>query len=204
MTNLADLMASLLVSYGHLVVYFGAFFLGENGILAAFMLSFQGYLSPQTVFIYAVLGSLSADIFWYFTTTVFLKRFYEKKLVKQETSSEQKMFLFKIAEKHIFLFLTFIKFLVGMRLFFTIYILLKKHISFWKYLLINVIGTILFVSVLFPLGWLLGKGVSSALSLEKGIAGLLSVVIVIMILANLLPRLFTFIVTKYLKKIDGA
>ena len=200
LTNLADGMMSLLGSYEPLVAYLSVFLLGENGVLAASILSSQGYLSPQTVFLYAALGSLSADIFWYSVIVFGLKRTYEKRFLK-EKQSEEKMFVLKIAERHTFLFLTFIKFLIGMRLFLTIYILLKKHIPFMKYLLINCIGTVLFIGVLFPLGWLLGEGVSSALSLERGAVGLVSAAVVVIILANLLPRLFTFIIARYSKKV---
>ena len=203
LTNVADGMMALLGSYEPLVVYLSVFFLGENGVLAASMLSSQGYLLPPTVLLYAALGSLSADIFWYVITVSVLKRMYEKKSLKKETISEQKMFLLKVAEKHTFLFLTFIKFLIGMRLFLTIYILLKKHIPFTKYLLINCIGTVLFIGVLFPLGWLLGKGVSSALSVERGVVGVVSVVVVVIIIANFLPRLLAFIIARYSKKIGA-
>ena len=104
-------MMSLLGSYEPLVVYLSVFLLGENGVLAASILSSQGYLSPQTVFLYAALGSLSADIFWYSVIVFGLKRTYEKRFLK-EKQSEEKMFVLKIAERHTFLFLTFIKFLI--------------------------------------------------------------------------------------------
>jgi len=202
LTGVADGMVSMLGSYEPLVVYLSVFLLGENGVLAASMLSSQGYLSPQTVFLYAALGSLSADVFWYVIIMTVLKRIRGGRILKQETTNERKKFVLTMAERHTFLFLTFIKFLIGMRLFLTTYILLKKHIPFVRYLLINAIGTILFIGVLFPLGWLLGKGVASALALERGVVGLVSTVVIVIILANLLPRLFAFIIARYSKTVD--
>ncbi|MDO8520589.1 MAG: hypothetical protein Q7S52_00575 [bacterium] len=199
LAGVAEQMLSMIQSHGSSMVYFGVFLLGENGALAAFMLAAQEQLTPQTAFLYAVLGSLSADIFWYWTSVKVLKRFFEKKFLQQE-ASEQKIFLLKMADQHTFVFLTFIKFLVGMRLFLTVYILLKKQISFARYLLINVVGTVLFIGVLFPAGWFLGKGISAAFTLERGITGLFSVIIVATILFNLLSRIFAFFVGKYVKK----
>jgi membrane protein DedA with SNARE-associated domain len=114
------------------------------------------------------------------------------------------MFLLRVAENHTFLFFTFIKFLVGMRLILTIYILLKKRIPFAQYLFMNILGTFLFVGALFPMGWFLGKGISSAFSFEKGITSLISVIIVAMFLVSVLPRVANFLIGRYMKKHKGS
>nr|AEQ20527.1 DedA membrane associated protein [uncultured bacterium CSLC2] len=180
-------ITTILSTYGLVAVYLATFLFGENGILAAFILAAQGYLSPESVFVYALLGSLSADVFWFWVSRVF-KSSYEKRFPRTapEVTSP---FLLRMADKHTFLFLTFIKFLFGMRIFFTLYILLKKHISFTRYLLINVVGTVLFIGVLFPIGWFLGKGLESAFLFEKGFRGVLSTLVVVLILAHAVPRI---------------
>lgn len=201
LSSLVDWMSVILSNYGLFAVYLGTLLFGENGALAAFMLSAQDFVSPQGALLFAFMGSLSADVFWFFIARKLFRKSYEKRLLNKPLDKHG-TFLLRMADKHTFLFLTFIKFLVGMRLFLTVYILLKKRISFLRYLFLNIIGTILFMGVLFPVGWLLGKGVTVAFSLGKGIMSFFTLIIIIIILVNFLLRLVTFIITKYSRKIN--
>lgn len=192
-------MQLTLVAYSAATVWLGAFLLGESGMLAAFALAAQGHLAVGTAIIWAFLGSLSADIFWYLIIEKVIKK-RDKTYFQKKSDTEIQMLLIRLADRHTFLVLTFIKFLVGMRLLLTIYIVLMKHIPFKTYLLLNTIGTVFFIAVLFPLGWFLGKGLSSALSFEHGFIGIISVVALVLILFHIAQRLIVLAFSRAGKK----
>lgn len=179
--------------YGAATVGFAVFLMGESAILAVAALSAQGFIGIKTALVWSFIGSLSADIFWYSMITKFFKK-QSKEHLQETKPSEDQALLLHFAQHHTFVVLFFIKFLVGMRLFLTFYIVLKKHIKFGTYLWINSLGTLLFVGILFPLGWLLGKGVSSVLSFERGFMGIISVLVLVLVLLPLLRRAIVWIV----------
>jgi membrane protein DedA with SNARE-associated domain len=139
-----------------------------------------------------------ADIFWFFMTEYVIRRHYEKRITKS-MQSDDKRFIISLVDKHFFWVLIFIKFLMGMRLVLTIYIVLKNRIPFFQKVLIDAVGTVLFLAVLFPIGWLFGKGVSSALSLEQNILTILSAVVFIILFVSLAPKIFIFVLKKIFK-----
>lgn len=184
-----------LISYGAITIFVATFLFGENGALAGFMFAAGGYISPAAAFGYAFLGSLSADIFWYFVSSTVFRKVYERR-IRNSPQTGPKMMLTRLAEEHTFFLLTFIKFLAGMRLFLTIYIILRKRIPFSTYLFFNAIGTVFFMGVLFPVGWFLGKGFSGLFFIQKGITSLLLVMVVVIIFSQLIPRAVAFIIAR--------
>ncbi len=193
-SSVMDIMQSSLSAYGAMVVWLGVFLSGETGILAASALSAQGHIDLWTVVVWAFLGSLSADVFWYWMIEKIIKK-RNKKYFQKPASPKAEALLIRLADRNTFFVLTFIKFLVGMRLFLTFYIVLKKHIPFRTYLFLNSLGTAFFIAVLFPAGWFLGKGISSALSLERGFSGVISIVVLVLLFSQVLRRVFAFVVS---------
>lgn len=188
----------MLVSHGELTSLIGTFLLGENAAIAIFALSAQGYIHPVNALIFVFFGSMLADIFWFFMTEYVIRHHYEKRITKS-MQSDDKRFIISLVDKHFFWVLIFIKFLMGMRLVLTIYIVLKNRIPFFQKVLIDAVGTVLFLAVLFPIGWLFGKGVSSALSLEQNILTILSAVVFIILFVSLAPKIFIFVLKKIFK-----
>lgn len=200
-SSVMNIMQSSLSTHGAIAVWFGVFLSGETGILAASALSAQGHINPWTVVVWAFLGSLSADIFWYWMIEKIIKK-RDKKYFQKPASPKTEALLIRFTDRNTFFVLTFIKFLVGMRLFLTFYIVLKKHIPFRTYLSLNSLGTMFFIAVLFPAGWFLGRGISSVLSLERGLSSAVSVVVIIFIFFQISRRVFAFAVSLISKNRD--
>jgi membrane protein DedA with SNARE-associated domain len=187
--------------YGAVAVWLGVFLLGETGILAAFALSAQGHISPQVVAMWAFLGSLSADVFWYWMIEKIIKK-PNKKYFQKLSSTKTEAIIVRLTDSYTFFILTFIKFLIGIRLFLTFYIVLKKHIPFRTYLSLNSLGTVFFIAALFPVGWFLGKGVSSVLFLERGLLSIVSVVVLTLLFSQILRRVLAFVLLLMSKRVD--
>ena len=191
------MMHTVLDQYGALVIVLATFLLGENAALAAFALSAQGYIHSLKAIVFVFIGSMLADTFWFLITECVLKKQYKKYLDLKLKNSNEKM-LARLVDKHFFVVLIFIKFLVGVRLFLTIYIILKNKIPFYKLAILNAIGTALFIAVIFPMGWFFGKGFSSIMLAGNWVIKVLSMVVFVVLFVSFLSRLVMFIVRRYL------
>lgn len=194
-SHLSTLIQQGLESYGELVVMVSVFLLGENAAISVFALSANQYIDPVTALIYAFLGSLASDVFWFFVTEYILRERYEKKFLEASKEKENKFFM-KLIDKHFFWTLIFIKFLVGMRLILTIYIVIKNRIPFLQKVLLDSIGTILFMAILFPVGWYLGKGFSHALTIEQTIIHGVSFIVAVVLITHIAPRMLKKVLAK--------
>jgi len=194
-SGMIQVLEILLSDYGAVTVAISVFFLGENAALAIFALAGLGLIDPVTAFMWAFVGSLLSDVFWFFIAEFVLRKHYEKR-VKEAKQEESSKFLMRLIDKHFFWMLIFIKFLAGIRLILTIYIVLKNKIPFWKKILLDSIGTLLFMGALFPLGWYLGKGNSQSLSIEQGLGRIITGIVLIIIVSHLIIKLIPWIVQK--------
>ena len=196
-TAVLSMMHTVLDQYGDLVVVLATFLLGENAALATFALSAQGYIHPLKAVVFVFIGSMLADTFWFLVTEYILKRHYKKYIDAKLKKGDEKM-LARLVDNHFFVVLIFIKFLVGVRLFLTIYIILKNKIPFYKLALLNAVGTVLFIAVIFPMGWFFGKGFSSMMLAGNWLIKVLSMVVFVVLFVNFLSRFVMFIVRRYL------
>ncbi len=195
---LASTLAHFLERWGVLSVWLIVFLSGENGILASFAVAAQGFIAPIPTFLLAFLGSLSADIFWFLVGRY--SHSYRARHLADEEKTSDTLPLLRLLRTHTFLFMTFMKFLVGMRLFLTLYVARKLPISFKRYLVLNTIGTGVFVVALFPVGWWLGKGVSNALDIEHRITSVFTVIVLVLLIGQLLPLLVRFAIHRFSRK----
>jgi membrane protein DedA with SNARE-associated domain len=182
-------------------VWLVTFLAGENGGLLSLSLAHQGYLTLATALIFTFLGSLTADVFWYVMTATAIRPYFErwfKKRKKNDKSPDQKSFL-ELANKHPYLILIFIKFLVGLRLILTVYIVAKHRIPFFKYLLCNIIANVLFVGVMSLFVWTIGESLGLTAGEESSILKILSVIFIITLAGNVALRLFQKVVAKLLR-----
>jgi membrane protein DedA with SNARE-associated domain len=198
-TELIESLRILLEHHGVLTTVVSVFFLGENAAIAIFALSAQGFIHPVTAVLSAFTGSILSDIFWFFIAERYLRHSYDEHLAKA-TAKKSSRFFIRLVDTHFFLVLIFIKFLIGMRLVLTLYIVLKNKIPFWKKIILNAIGTTFFLGAIFPVGWYLGKGFSNALSVQHGIAYVLTVIVAIMITATVLPKLIEKVIERFYKE----
>lgn len=197
---LNSLLQSDFVLISAFAVWLSTFSLGENGALIAFTLSLQGFIDPLLAMSFVFLGSLSADLFWFIMTTSAIRPWYERRFKKPEATKEAAGPFLGIAEKHPYGVLVIIKFLVGIRLFLTIYILTKKHIRFGAYLICNVLANILFTGAVYLLAFSFYKGAEHVLSTEHTITTVITMLCIVGIGGNLLIRLVSNVIVKITKK----
>jgi len=182
-------------------VWLVTFVIGENGALISLTFAHQGYISLFLAVVFTFLGSLSADLFWYFVTRGAIRPLIDKRLKRKKTKKKKtgKAF-FHLADKYPYHILILIKFMVGIRLILTIYIVAKHKIPLHKYLLCNIVANTLFVGVLFALVWTLGESLSALMSAENGLFGLVTTVFIVAVIGNIALRLLQGIILRLLKK----
>jgi membrane protein DedA with SNARE-associated domain len=185
-TGLIQSLQEPLARHGEIIVAVSVLMFGENAALAIFALSAKGFINPVTAFIWAFIGSLASDIFWFFVTEHILRKRFGRYF---ETKGKTNRLFMHLTENYFFWTLIFIKFLAGIRLMLTIYIVIKNRIPFSTKVILDAIGTVIFMSVLFPIGWYLGKGVSSALSIQQNITYVLSVVVGVLLITVVAPKI---------------
>ncbi len=200
LTFLNSLLQSDTTIISAFAVWLSTFSLGENGALIAFTLSLQGFIDPSIALCFVFLGSLSADMFWYVMTTSAIRPWYERRFGTSKTAKEAAGPFLSLAEKHPYGVLVIIKFLVGIRLFLTIYILTKKHIRLSAYLLCNILANILFTSAVYLLAFSFYKGAEQVLTTEHTITTVITMLCIVGIGGNLLIRLISALVVKITKK----
>ena len=175
-------------------IFIISLFLGENATIPAFVLANQGYLNLTVVIVAAYLASLSADLFWYFICRFFFKKFDLEKWYRKTNISNQRIYKF-VLDKHIFFSITFIKFLIGLRLILTLAMIMIKKFTFKKFLIFSVLSNVVLISGLSILGLLVSRGID-LLPVYRGISGMFTIIVLSVILVNVIP----IIVRLYLSK----
>ncbi len=173
---LGESIARFLELYGPLAALVGAFLLGEIAILVAFILAAQGLIPADTVFIFSVIGMLLADFFWYFFGVGTLHFLHQWNLYERASAPILNL-LHRIVGKNLFLSLIFIKFLYGARLIVMVYLAVIKT-PLRVFLVFDAIGVVIFVSVLFVIGWLAGQGIYNLLPAYHVLTGVVASVVV--------------------------
>lgn len=138
-----------------LSAYLGTMAFNEGAILGAFSLLADGsvrryfFLGLATVF-----GVLTNDLILYGITHFGVGRFIRK---AEEREEEIKSIFEKVFLHSTFLSLLFLKFLVGIRTFLTVYLLAEKRMGLKMFVLYDLCGIILYVVVLGILGVFIGN-----------------------------------------------
>lgn len=138
-----------------LSTYLSVMVLNESAILAAFTLAAdQGIVRIAGVALAAIVGSLTNDMVLYVIGRYGFSRFFIRSgMPEREAAIFERLFL-----KNVFFSLLFIKFLFGVRLLLTIYLVAKKQIPFRPFVLYDIVGVWLYVSVVGGIGILVGSG----------------------------------------------
>ncbi len=193
-------LQSHIILWGPIAIWVTVFLFGENGALIAFAFSAQGFISPADALIFSFLGSFSADLFWYFIIVSTFRSWYERHFKKTLRASDTKRSFLSLADNHPYALLILLKFLVGVRLILTFYILTKKKLPFQAYFFCILLGNILFVAVLFPIGWLLGTGAKEALLIGQGLSSILTTLVIVGITSQALLYLIRRALLRFSKK----
>jgi len=175
------------------LVFIGAFLFGETVIISAAFLASQGAMSIFYVALLAFLGTVISDSLWfYFGNYLFWQRKYLIDNDKYQWVIDQ--IRQKTGNKS-FLALLFIKFLYGTRVLTIIYLSTQK-LKFRTFLLFNSLGTMIWLSVILPIGWLAGKGIANFVSLLNKIEYLLIALVIFVIIFRMAAIWLTKKLTK--------
>lgn len=189
-------MQNFVESYGNISVFIGAFLFGEFAVLTAFILATQGVFSSSTIFIVSVIGIACADACWYGFGFYFSKKKPGWHLHDQSIIAKTATFWERIIGKNIFISLLVVKFLYGIR-WATIVFLGLKRLAIPFFLVFDLLGIIVFVGVLFVIGWITGKGIYNLIPFYHGVIGIIIAIIFAIIVVNILHLVFH-------KKIKGS
>lgn len=155
----SSLIIHYLTLYQIPALFVGAFFFGETVILAAALLAQQGWWNMSTVFFVSLIATVVSDAVWFWlgTTFFFKKKWFDKYEKKYKGIVE----VLDTKVKHRpYLSLLVIKFLYGTRIV-TILYLAVRNLPFWKFILFDTLGTVIWLVAMLALGWFAGNGIAS-------------------------------------------
>jgi membrane protein DedA with SNARE-associated domain len=167
----------LLILYKYPFLFLGMFVFGEAVFIPAIYLALEGQFNISGVIIISILANIVADFVWYFLAAAvpFEKiRTWGKVKGKEKTLEKISDLLDIYGYKLLFIS----KFIYGTRILVQIICGLKR-LNLWKYLIVNTIGTALYLGFLYVLTLALHAGVSSVAVQEIKLAVAAFIIIVI-------------------------
>lgn len=147
--------------------FLGGFITGETVIMAlAFFSATQG-IPIWNVLIFSTLGMYLSDFIPFtFGRFKFLKNLFKGKMEQRAKKAEE--LLLKYTQNNLFLTLLYTKFIYGASIPALIYLGHKKT-PYSKFILNNLLVEIIFVPIVFSIGWLSGKGFTTIKIIFKDI-----------------------------------
>ena len=187
--GLTENILLIFISYPIIITLLAAFLGGEVALLFLAVLSGQGVMSLGIVVVFFFIGTTITDfVFFNFAKSSLVKRFLKKKLINKwyrKISSVLGKF-----RKNIFMVLLITKFLHGTRYISLIYFGNEK-VKKSKFLIYDFFVTVIWISILFPIGWFAGKGISLYVDIFKNFQLALTLVVVVVIAFLVLRGLIT-------------
>jgi len=181
-------LALKLHSFSFLISFLAPILTGENGVILIAFLSAQGYFPLWAVIVFAFLGMIAIDSFWFLMTR---SRWAEKiKQWNRKSINYKKLEarIEKLSHKNDIFILLISKILIGTRILILIYLSLRK-LSFKKFFLYNSIPTFIWSVALGYIGWFAGKGFYSLQKVSDNLVITLFYIAIIIIIFYLLLNL---------------
>ena len=169
----------LVVHYGYLAIILGTFLEGETILIIAGFLAHRGYLDLTYVITAAFIGTLIGDQLYFYIGRIKGRQFIDTRPAWQVRTQR----IFKLLEQHQTLLILGFRFLYGIRTI-TPFVLGSAGISPIRYLVLNIIGALVWAITLGVAGYYFGTAlevlVGEIKRYEKWvIAGLLIISIVV-------------------------
>lgn len=180
--------------YGSFVVLIGTILTGEIAILTGFILATQGWFSVELVFLFALLGTLTADFFWFFMGRLFPNWIQQLPLFKALSVSS--VFQLQMKVKNQGLILLGMKYLYGFRWITIVYLSALNKISVRDFIIYDLLGTVIFVLSLAAIGIPAGAGIYNLVPAYRSFIGILTALALALLISIGLR-----IVVNYLKKL---
>jgi membrane protein DedA with SNARE-associated domain len=152
-------MEELIATYGYPVILLGTFFEGETIVLIAGYLASRDYLLLQWVIVAAFLGSWAGDSLYFFIG----RRWGEKLLARRPQWRPAANRALDMLHRYHAVFILSFRFLYGLR---TVspFVIGMSRVSTPRFLVLNLIASVIWASVFSTLGFLLGTMLERLLS----------------------------------------
>ncbi|HLC32123.1 MAG TPA: hypothetical protein VJK51_05640 [Candidatus Nanoarchaeia archaeon] len=187
-------LLGMLFAHSFLVSYVAGL-LGEELLLFLAVLSGQGAFSFWIVFFFGFLGVLTHDTLFYFLGKTRVIHAAGKNISTGRSGKALARFFKRFSPRHYFVPLLISKFFYGIRVGFILYLSHREQ-SFWRYIRYNTSATFLWFSLMLPLAWLAGRGLTAAFRVVHGIEKILSVLVVGIIVLFIVHRFIRYVVSK--------
>lgn len=155
-------MTEHLAAYPAPAIFVGALLFGETVIVPAAALAAHGRWTIPAVIGWAFAGTVTADIAWFVAANRSLGRF-ARDLDQRREHSDALAWLGRRAGARPARTLLFVKFVYGTRILSIAY-LSSRGVSGREFVLYDAVGTAIWLAVIVPVGWLVGRGVAGARS----------------------------------------
>lgn len=175
--------------YGPWAIFVSTLFFGETAIFIALMLSQQGVLDIKDVFIFATLGTLCADIFWFLVGRFFPQRIVPKTMSRLVFAPVHSFFE-SITRDKIFLSIIFLKFFVGVRLAIILY-LARLDMSFMRFLVYDTFGTLIYMVLLSLIGIGFGHIIQQTVPSYHVLVSVITAIFLIFFLSHVARHFYT-------------
>lgn len=180
-----DILTAFLNQHWVWATYFGTMVLNESAILVAFSFSSgSGVGRTLGIGFVAGLGVFTNDLILYALARYGLRRF-QYRAPSPESAAEVQTIFERLFLRSTFLSLLFVKFLFGLRLILTLYLITKKNMSLVTFILFDLCGIALYIVVLGGIGWMIGQGLSSSVATYHSIIQVISWVVLVSLLSHL-------------------
>lgn len=179
---------AILYAYEFPALFFGGFFFGETVIIPAAFLAGQDILSLTEVFWVTYLGTIIADTLWFFAGPPlfrFAHRFEwiakrsESVLMKVETLYANQPFRALLVSKFVY----------GTRILTIIYLSFRK-ISAVRFLVVNLLGTFVWLLAIVAIGWLAGKSIINLIPVLSDLKYVLLIIVALIVIIKFAPTWF--------------
>lgn len=182
-------LISSIDQYGILALSAAVFLLGEAAIIVAIILTKQSVLDFNQVILAATIGTLAADFFW-FTMGRYFPRRYIPAALRERLLSPTNELITRLVRGHRFLPLLLLRFFIGTRLVFILY-LARNQIHWVRFLLYDLIGTVVYLTIIVLIGIQLGDTVAEVAPKFQLITSVLSGLLLFMLLSMITRQIVT-------------
>ncbi len=163
------------------ISFIGSFFGGEEIILPLAYLAGQSVMPLWKVFVGCLVGTLVSDLLWFHIARA---RWVDRLLNTKYLSKGQRKIIsiLDVSTRHnLFMTMLFLKFAYGTRLI-TISYLSREKLDMKEFVRYNFFVIFIWISVIVPLGWLAGKGLSMVTDIYHDVEMTLSAIIMLIVI----------------------
>lgn len=151
-----------LVAYELPALFVGAMLFGEMVLVAAIVLAAEGVWSLSLVFGVFFVGTVFADVMWFVFGRTLMDRIPWARALRERYASYVAAIELH-SHNSLFFYMLLFKFLHGTRIITTVYLSLHRNVSFWTFLVFDMIVTVVWLGVFMGVGVVLWRSIIGVL-----------------------------------------